>query len=136
VFAHESCRIFGAADEYGTRVCGATSGHLAVSNSNCVSCFPPGTQLSCLMNANMLDMCIFSQNPDRLGRTPVLTAGRLVGLARLGATQRRRRAGVRTGAGHHGAGPRAFVRSLYRQTGLAEVVTGLMRMRARQLAQA
>ncbi|MDB5779113.1 MAG: hypothetical protein JWP77_965 [Polaromonas sp.] len=61
VFAHESCHIFGAADEYGSCACGATSGHLAVPNSNCVNCFPPGTQLSCLMNANTLDMCTFSR---------------------------------------------------------------------------
>ena len=61
VFAHESCHIFGAADEYGSCACGTTSGHLAVPNSNCVNCFPPGAQLSCLMNANTLDMCTFSR---------------------------------------------------------------------------
>ena len=61
VFAHESCHIFGAADEYGSCACGTTSGHLAVPNSNCVNCFPPGTQLSCLMTANTLDMCTFSR---------------------------------------------------------------------------
>ncbi|MEO8015831.1 MAG: hypothetical protein ABI642_16955, partial [Polaromonas sp.] len=61
VFAHESCHIFGAADEYGSCSCGTTSGHLAVPNSNCVNCFPPGTQLACLMNANTLEMCTFSR---------------------------------------------------------------------------
>jgi hypothetical protein len=61
VFAHESCHIFGAADEYGSCDCGGTSGHLAVPNSNCVNCFPPGAQIPCLMNANTLEMCGFSR---------------------------------------------------------------------------
>ena len=51
VFAHESCHIFGAADEYGSCVCGSASGHLGVPNNNCVNCFPPGAQVPCLMNA-------------------------------------------------------------------------------------
>jgi hypothetical protein len=61
VFAHESCHIFGAADEYGSCICGATSGHLNVPNSNCVNCMPAGTQVPCLMNANTLAMCDFSR---------------------------------------------------------------------------
>ncbi|WP_417914740.1 hypothetical protein [Candidatus Electronema sp. JM] len=61
VFAHESCHIFGAADEYGSCVCGSVSGHLSVPNSNCVNCFPPGAQIPCLMNANTLAMCEFSR---------------------------------------------------------------------------
>jgi hypothetical protein len=61
VFAHESCHIFGAADEYGSCVCGSASGHLGVPNNNCVNCFPPGAQVPCLMNANTLAMCEFSR---------------------------------------------------------------------------
>jgi len=61
VFAHETCHIFGAADEYGSCSCGSTSGHLSVPNSNCVNCFPPGVQVPCLMNANTLEMCDFSR---------------------------------------------------------------------------
>jgi hypothetical protein len=70
VFAHESCHIFGAADEYGSCVCGTTSGHLGVPNSNCVNCFPPGAQIPCLMNANTLSMCDFSRR--QIGWDPSL----------------------------------------------------------------
>ena len=61
VFAHESCHIFGAADEYGSCVCGAVSGQLNVPNNNCRTCFAPGEQLPCLMNENTLVMCEFSR---------------------------------------------------------------------------
>ena len=61
VFAHESSHIFGAADEYGSCACGGSYGHLNVPNNNCVNCFPPGTQVACLMNANTLAMCEFSR---------------------------------------------------------------------------
>ena len=61
VFAHESCHIFGAADEYGSCACGGSYGHLGGPNNNCVNCFPPGTQAACLMNANTLQLCRFSR---------------------------------------------------------------------------
>ncbi|WP_339283538.1 hypothetical protein [Paenibacillus sp. FSL R5-0486] len=61
VFAHETCHIFGAADEYGSCSCGEISGHLGVPNNNCVNCSPPGSQIPCLMNANTLQMCEFSR---------------------------------------------------------------------------
>ena len=72
VFAHESCHIFGAADEYGSCVCGGASGQLGVPNNNCVNCFPPGTerQLPCLMNQNTLAMCDFSRR--QIGWDPSL----------------------------------------------------------------
>jgi hypothetical protein len=57
VFAHESCHIFGAADEYGTCTCGGSHGKLGAPNDNCVNCFPPGAQVPCLMNRNTLEMC-------------------------------------------------------------------------------
>ncbi|MBL8292978.1 MAG: hypothetical protein JNN08_14125 [Bryobacterales bacterium] len=61
VFAHESCHIFGAADEYGSCSCGGAHGHLGVPNGNCANCFPPGAQTPCLMNANTLSMCAYSR---------------------------------------------------------------------------
>lgn len=57
VFAHESCHIFGAADEYGSCACGGAHGHLNVPNNNCARCFPPEQQQDCLMNKNTLMMC-------------------------------------------------------------------------------
>ena len=59
VFAHESCHIFGAADEYGDCSCGGSYGHLGVPNNNCVKC--PGVHVSCLMDANVLDLCQWSR---------------------------------------------------------------------------
>jgi hypothetical protein len=59
VFAHETCHIFGAADEYGSCGCGESHGYLSVPNSNCVNC--PGTQLDCLMSGNVLQMCEWSR---------------------------------------------------------------------------
>ena len=57
VFTHESCHIFGAADEYGSCTCGGMHGQLGGPNNNCVNCFPPGAQVPCLMNANTLTVC-------------------------------------------------------------------------------
>ena len=59
VFAHETCHIFGAADEYGSCVCGSTHGYLAVPNNNCVNC--GGARVTCLMDANTLAMCNWSR---------------------------------------------------------------------------
>jgi hypothetical protein len=55
VFAHESCHIFGAADEYGSCDCDGSHGYLGVPNNNCVNC--TGTHVSCLMERNELTMC-------------------------------------------------------------------------------
>lgn len=55
VFAHESCHIFGASDEYGSCVCGEVGGELNGPNKNCVNC--QTTQVPCLMNANTLQFC-------------------------------------------------------------------------------
>ncbi|MEH2025357.1 hypothetical protein, partial [Nostoc sp.] len=59
VFAHESCHIFGAADEYGDCSCGGSYGHLGIPNNNCVKC--SGTHVSCLMDGNVLDICQWSR---------------------------------------------------------------------------
>jgi hypothetical protein len=59
VFAHESCHIFGAADEYGDCSCGGSHGHLGIPNNNCVKC--SGTHVSCLMDANVLELCQWSR---------------------------------------------------------------------------
>ena len=61
VFAHESCHIFGAADEYGSCSCGGSHGYLGIPNNNCIRCFPPGQQIDCLMNKNTLTMCEWSK---------------------------------------------------------------------------
>lgn len=61
VFAHESCHIFGAADEYGPCRCGSASGHLGIPNNNCANCFPPDSQVPCLMSANTFEMCEFTR---------------------------------------------------------------------------
>lgn len=61
VFAHESCHIFGAADEYGTCGCGV-SGIYNIPNSNCVNCATPAIpHVSCLMDGNILSLCRFSR---------------------------------------------------------------------------
>jgi hypothetical protein len=58
VFAHESCHIFGAADEYTESQCNCNEryGHLQIPNANCKPCagaaFTP-----CLMERNDLVMC-------------------------------------------------------------------------------
>lgn len=77
VFAHESCHIFGAADEYGSCTCGSSSGHLGAPNNNCVNCFPPGSQAPCLMNQNTLEMCDFSRR--QIGWDPDLFSSELPG---------------------------------------------------------
>lgn len=59
VFAHESCHIFGAADEYGSCSCGGSHGELGVPNDNCRNC--AGDQEPCLMNGNTLQMCEWSR---------------------------------------------------------------------------
>jgi hypothetical protein len=70
VFAHESCHIFGAADEYGSCACGGSYGYLSVPNNNCVNC--SGTHVSCLMERNELTMCQWTRGQigwdDRLLR--------------------------------------------------------------------
>jgi len=58
VFAHESCHVFGAADEYGSCGCGV-SGFYSIPNSNCVNCTT--SQTACLMDANTLSLCTFSR---------------------------------------------------------------------------
>jgi hypothetical protein len=59
VFAHETCHIFGAADEYGSCSCGGSHGFLGVPNNNCRNC--AGTQVSCMMDGNVLEMCDWSR---------------------------------------------------------------------------
>ena len=59
VFAHETCHIFGAADEYGKCSCGGSYGHLSVPNNNCVNC--NGSHVSCLMDGNVLEICQWSR---------------------------------------------------------------------------
>ena len=59
VFAHETCHIFGAADEYGSCTCGGSHGYLGIANNNCRNC--SGTQESCLMDGNVLEMCEWSR---------------------------------------------------------------------------
>jgi hypothetical protein len=59
VFAHESCHIFGAADEYGNCTCGSIHGYLSIANNNCKNC--PGTHVACLMDANTLALCQWSR---------------------------------------------------------------------------
>jgi hypothetical protein len=55
VFAHETCHIFGAADEYGNCNCNSVHGYLAVSNGNCRVCAPASVE--CLMDRNKLTLC-------------------------------------------------------------------------------
>lgn len=61
VFAHETCHIFGAADEYGNCSCGGSHGYLEIENRNCIHCFPPGQQIDCLLNQNSLTICEWSK---------------------------------------------------------------------------
>lgn len=58
LFAHETCHVFGAADEYGDCDCSG-SGHLNIENRNCRHCTP--NQEDCLMNANTLRLCQWSR---------------------------------------------------------------------------
>ncbi len=59
VFAHETCHIFGAADEYGSCSCGGSHGHLGIPNNNCVNC--SGDRVACLMDSNTLTLCEWSR---------------------------------------------------------------------------
>ena len=61
VFAHETCHVFGAADEYKDSGCDcySTHGNLGIQNGNCVNC--PGTQVSCLMRKNTLSICGYTR---------------------------------------------------------------------------
>lgn len=60
VFAHETCHIFGAADEYESSGCDCkASGHNDTPNLNCFFCTP--SQAACLMNANTLTLCPWSR---------------------------------------------------------------------------
>jgi hypothetical protein len=61
VFAHETCHIFGADDEYAASkcVCGSLHGQLQFPNNNCVNC--PGAHIPCLMDANVLSLCVWSR---------------------------------------------------------------------------
>jgi hypothetical protein len=59
VFAHETCHIFGAADEYGNCFCGGAHGVLGTPNNNCRNC--SGDQESCLMDGNVLELCNWSR---------------------------------------------------------------------------
>lgn len=60
VFAHETCHIFGAADEYGSCSCDSVHGHLSISNGNCRRC-APGGGVVCLMDSNELTLCDWSR---------------------------------------------------------------------------
>jgi hypothetical protein len=61
-FAHESCHIFGASDEYRGCGCNKVSGYLDIPNKNCANCFSPDEhQAECLMNKNTLVMCEWSR---------------------------------------------------------------------------
>lgn len=59
VFAHETCHIFGAADEYGTCNCHSTHGVLRAPNLNCVNC--GSARVPCLMDRNELVLCQHSR---------------------------------------------------------------------------
>lgn len=59
VFAHETCHIFGASDEYGGCTCGESHGELGIPNNNCRNC--AGVKEDCLMNRNTLQMCHWSR---------------------------------------------------------------------------
>ncbi len=59
VFAHETCHIFGAADEYGNCGCKTTHGALKAPNGNCVACTTP--HIGCLMDRNELTLCSHSR---------------------------------------------------------------------------
>ncbi|MEO5373453.1 MAG: hypothetical protein H7840_04150 [Alphaproteobacteria bacterium] len=73
VFAHETCHIFGAADEYAKSGCtcdGAYGVHGA-PNGNCQPC-APGGGVDCIMRANDWAMCDFTR--AHLGLAPVPAA--------------------------------------------------------------
>lgn len=63
VFAHETCHVFGAADEYSLEAgyCNChESGFYRVPNNNCANCaYAP--KVGCLMDANELSLCNWSR---------------------------------------------------------------------------
>jgi hypothetical protein len=61
LFAHETCHVFGAADEYGACDCRRYGRH-AVENHNCVRCTHPSwVQQPCLMKANTPQLCSWTR---------------------------------------------------------------------------
>ncbi|MCB0016916.1 MAG: hypothetical protein KDE09_03945 [Anaerolineales bacterium] len=64
ITAHETCHLFGAADEYtgsGTpcSTCGSTHGCYHIPNGNCGSCARP--QQACIMDGNSPRLCAYTQ---------------------------------------------------------------------------
>jgi hypothetical protein len=60
LFTHESCHIFGAADESRGCDCAGRYGHLRVPNNNCEDC--GGISVNCLMkNAVSFELCVWSR---------------------------------------------------------------------------
>ncbi len=59
IVAHESCHVFGAADEYadGCSDCFSRHGCDQIPNSNCADCIQP-SPLDCIMLANSKDVCV------------------------------------------------------------------------------
>ena len=81
-FAHETCHIFGAADEYSTKdtKCSCEpSGFLNWPNNNCEECTK--SQAPCLMHGNTLDLCDCTRKQigwdDALYNDPSIMGGRL-----------------------------------------------------------
>ena len=67
VFAHETCHIFGAPDEYASSGCdcGGAYGYFWLPNLNCENC-APGGQASCIMTSNTdWQMCTYT--PRHIG---------------------------------------------------------------------
>ncbi len=58
LFAHETCHIFGAPDEYKSSGCncGTTHGVYGHANLNCQNCVPNGGEL-CIMHTNVKRLC-------------------------------------------------------------------------------
>ncbi|WP_143765330.1 DUF5050 domain-containing protein [Catenulispora acidiphila] len=65
VFAHETCHIFGAPDEYRESLCrcGGSHGYYHMPNDNCDNC--DGPHEFCIMGRNWYDMCTWT--PRHLG---------------------------------------------------------------------
>lgn len=68
VFAHETCHIFGAADEYGNCSCTSTHGYLGIPNTNCINC--ASNQEECLMSNNNLSLCQWTR--EQIGWNNIL----------------------------------------------------------------
>lgn len=87
VFAHESCHIFGAGDEYASASCSCNDllGRFRVPNGNCETCAIPAS-VDCLMRGNTFAWCRFSPAHIGWGRgvsgNPVLLQS--TGLGQLG----------------------------------------------------